>query len=167
MVSPIEAASAAAIVASVASVVFILVLCVKKKKPEYRQRPPPGSPPSESISEFLATNPTFQPEKQSISLVPGDQQERRSSRSAAPAVMKTRKASRAADFRAPTQTSISVDHIGERVFVTGFCGGILRYFGTDHQFTHVIKCGVELDKPIGMMNGEVRPVRRAIRGSDS
>lgn len=53
-----------------------------------------------------------------------------------------------------TQASIAAGNVGDRVFVTGFGHGTLRYYGPDHQFTHLIKCGVELDRPIGMMGGE-------------
>jgi hypothetical protein len=48
-------------------------------------------------------------------------------------------------FRVRTQASIAAGNVGD---------GTLRYYGPDHQFTHLIKCGVELDRPIGMMSGE-------------
>lgn len=51
----------------------------------------------------------------------------------------------------------TADDIGKRVAVSGYKSlGVLRYFGFHKVHTDELRCGVELDKPLGKNNGTVK-----------
>lgn len=51
--------------------------------------------------------------------------------------------------------SLNESHIGSRVRITGYsCAGTLRFYG-NHHVKQTVRCGVELDEPIGLNNGTV------------
>eukprot|EP00047_Mylnosiga_fluctuans_P022059 m.112721 g.112721 ORF g.112721 m.112721 type:complete len:748 (+) comp9121_c0_seq7:50-2293(+) len=54
---------------------------------------------------------------------------------------------------APTETLITVAHVGRRVMVKGLCEGTLRFVGTPHAAQAGTWLGVELDHPVGKNNG--------------
>ncbi|EGD73799.1 TK/RTKC protein kinase [Salpingoeca rosetta] len=55
-----------------------------------------------------------------------------------------------------TAGDVSAADVGKRVSVQGYaCKGTLRFFG-NHSVTRAVRCGVELDQPLGKNNGTVK-----------
>lgn len=63
------------------------------------------------------------------------------------------------DIQTDTQTDhsapVTQEDVGKRVIVQGYCGGYLRFFGF-HATHGRLRCGIELDRPVGLNNGTVQ-----------